>query len=146
MDKFKEKIRYRILFLLITLFSFIGIYLILFLNQDNLLKPSNEIIGFHGGALSSFSVLLILNIFKNIKAMKDENKLKKLYIEENDERAIMIMQKTGAVGINICILGFSIATIIAGYFNRIAFFTLLGSTLFVSLIKGLFKIYYHRKI
>lgn len=146
MDKFKEKIRYRILFLLITLFSFIAIYLILFLNQDNLLKPSNEIIGFHGGALSSFSVLLILNIFKNIKAMKDENKLKKLYIEENDERAIMIMQKTGAVGINICILGFAIATIIAGYFNRIAFFTLLGSTLFVSLIKGLFKIYYHRKI
>lgn|SRR5690554_4429758 len=146
MDKFKEKIRYRILFLLITLFSFIAIYLILFLNQDNLLKPSNEIIGFHGGALSSFSVLLILNIFKNIKGMKDENKLKKLYIEENDERAIMIMQKTGAVGINICILGFAIATIIAGYFNRIAFFTLLGSTLFVSLIKGLFKIYYHRKI
>lgn len=146
MDKFKGRILYRILFLVILLVSLITIYLILFLNQDNLLKPSSEIISFHGGALSSFGILLILNIFRNVKAVKDEKELKKLYIQENDERAIIIMQKTGAIGINICIVGLAIATIVAGYVNEIAFFTLLGSTLFVSLIKGLFKIYYHRKI
>lgn len=58
----------------------------------------------------------------------------------------MILQKTGAIGINICICGFAIATIIAGYFSDIGFFILLGSTLFVALVKGMFKIYYHRKI
>lgn len=146
MDKFKGRIRNRILFLIILLASLIVIYLVLFLNQDNLSKPSSEIISFHGGALSSFGILLILNIFINLKAIKDEKELKKLYIKENDERAIMIIQKTGAVGINICIVGLAIATIIAGYFNEIVFFTLLGATLFVSLIKGLFKIYYHRKL
>lgn len=146
MDKFKEKIRYRILFLLITLFIFIAIYLILFLNQGNLVKPSGKIISFHGGALTSFSIILILNIYKNLKALKDEKELKRLYIRENDERAIMILQKTGAIGINICICGFAIATIIAGYFSNIGFFILLGSTLFVALVKGMFKIYYHRKI
>lgn len=146
MDSFKRKIRYRILFLLILLVGLIAVYLILFLNQDYLLKPSSEIINFHGGALCSFGFLLILNILRSIKALKDEKELKKLYIKENDERAIMIMQKTGAVGINICILGFALATIVAGYFNEITFFTLLGATLFVSTIKVLFKIYYHRKI
>ena len=86
-----------------------------------------------------------MDIFRNIKATKDENQLKKLYIKENDERTIMIMLKTGAIGINICIIGLAFATIIAGYFNEIAFFTLLGSTLFVALIKGLFKVYYNIK-
>lgn len=146
MDNYKERIRYRILFLVVLLVSLIALYLILLLNQDNLLKASSEIISFHGGVLSSFSVLLILNIFRNLKAIKNESELKKLYIKENDERAIMILQKTGAVGINICIGGFAIATIVAGYFNEIAFFTLLGSTLFVSLIKALFKVYYNIKI
>ena len=145
MDKFKMKIRKRIVFLIILLVSLIAIYLILFLNQENLLKPLSEIISFHGGVLSSFGILLILDIFRNIKATKDENQLKKLYIKENDERTIMIMQKTGAIGINICIIGLAFATIIAGYFNEIAFFTLLGSTLFVALIKGLFKVYYNIK-
>lgn len=41
----------------------------------------------------------------------------------------MIMQKTGAAGINICILGLVLATVVAGYFNKIVFFTLLRATL-----------------
>lgn len=146
MDKFKTKIRNRILLLIILFISLIAVYLVLFLNQDKLPKDSNNIVNFHGGVLTSFGILLVFNIFTNLKAMKDENELKRLYIKENDERSIMIMQKTGAIGINICIVGFAAATIIAGYFNELIFFTLLGATLFVSLIKGLFKVYYHKNL
>jgi hypothetical protein len=56
------------------------------------------------------------------------------------------MQKTGAAGINICIIRLALATIVAGYFNELIFFTLLGATLFVALIKRLFKIYYHKNL
>ena len=146
MNKFKAKIRNRTIFLIILFVSMISIYLILFLNQDKLSSPSNDIINFHGGALSSFSILIILHIVRNLRAIRNENKLKKLYIGENDERSIMIMQKTGAFGINICIIGFACATIIAGYFNKVVFFTLLGSTLFVAIVKGLFKLYYRNKL
>ena len=146
MDKFKIKIRNRILLLIILLVGLITIYFILFMNQDKLPKSSKNIMSFHGGVLSSFSILLILNIFRNLIAIKNEKKLRKLYIKENDERSIMIMQKTGAVGINICIVGFAGASIIAGYFNNVIFFTLLGATIFVSLIKGLFKVYYHKNL
>ena len=146
MDNFKRKIRSRTVFLIILFVSLIAIYLILFLNQDKLLNSSNDIINFHGGVLSSFGILLILDIFRYLRAIKDDKKLRKLYIKEHDERAIMIMQKTGAAGINICIIGLGLATIVAGYFNELIFFTLLGATLFVALIKGLFKIYYHRNL
>lgn len=146
MNKFKAQIRNRTIFLIILFVSMISIYLILFLNQDKLSSPSNDIINFHGGALSSFSILIILHIVRNLRAIRNENKLKKLYIGENDERSIMIMQKTGAFGINICIIGFACATIIAGYFNKVVFSTLLGATLFVTIVKGLFKLYYRNKL
>lgn len=58
----------------------------------------------------------------------------------------MIMQKTGAIGMSICILGLGFATVIAGFFNEAVFFSLLGATLFAALIKGIFKIYYHKKL
>ncbi|OLS03501.1 hypothetical protein [Tissierella creatinophila] len=58
MNKFKAKIRNRTIFLIILFVSMISIYLILFLNQDKLSRPSNDIINFHGGALSSFSILI----------------------------------------------------------------------------------------
>ena len=77
--------------------------------------------------------------------MRNEKALKKLYIEENDERTIMIIQKTGAMGITICIIGLAFTTVIAGFYNQIAFFSLFGATVFTALVKGFFKLYYHRK-
>lgn len=146
MDNFKRKLFSKTLFLIILFVSMIVIYLVLSLNQDKLLKSSNDIVNFHGGVLSGFGILLVLDIFRNIRAIKDDSKLRKLYIKEHDERRIMIMQKTGATGINICILGLGIATVVAGYFNELIFITLLWATLFVSLVKGLFKVYYFKKM
>ncbi|GAA4057475.1 hypothetical protein [Amphibacillus indicireducens] len=146
MDEFRVKVRNR-MFLLTTLFVVvITIYLILLYNQSKLSNSLSDIIDFYGGVLMSFSILIVLNIFKNFKALKSEKKLKKLYIKENDERTIMIMRKTGGIGINICIFGFAIATIIAGFFNETIFFTLLAATLYVALVKVLFKVYYHKKL
>ncbi|WP_352418034.1 hypothetical protein [Proteiniborus sp.] len=146
MDKFRTKIRNRVLFLIILFISLIAIYLILLLNQDSLPKTSGRIMSFHAGILSGFGVLLLLDVFKYLRAMKDEKELKKLYIKENDERTIMIMQKTGAIGLNMCIIGLGCGAIIAGFFNEVVFLTLMGAILFISLVKGLFKIYYHINI
>ncbi len=146
MEKFKAEIRKRMQYLILLFVSLLLIYMVLFLNQERLPRPSDHIISFHGGALTSLGLLLIIYIFINLRAIRDDKELRKLYIKENDERTAMILQKTGAIGINICILGFATATIIAGYYSDAVFFTLLGSTIFVSLVKGLFKIYYHNKV
>lgn len=145
MEKFREKIRVRTLCTSVIVVSLSVSYLILFLNQDNLPKIPSFIIGFHAGVLCGLGLLLIRDIFKNLRAIRDEKELKKLYIEENDERKIMIMQKTGAMGMTICIIGLGFATVISGFFNEIVFFSLLGATVFTTLIKGLFKIYYYNK-
>ncbi len=78
--------------------------------------------------------------------MRDEKALKILQIEECDERTIMIMQKTGAAGFNICIMSLAFATVIAGFVNQTVFFSLLGATLFTALVKFFFIIYYHKKL
>lgn len=63
------------------------------------------------------------------------------HIKENDECTIMIMQKTGAMGMAICNIGLGFSTVIAGFFNQIVFFSLLGATAFTALVKGFFKLY-----
>lgn len=146
MGKFKEKIRVRTLVMSVVVISLALSYLVLFLNQDKLPQMPSFIMSFHAGVLCGLGILLIRDIFKNLRAIRDEKELKKLYIEENDERTIMIMQKTGAMGITICIIGLGFATVIAGFFNGIVFFSLLGATVFTALIKGFFKIYYHHKL
>lgn len=145
MKKFKEKIRIRALWMSAIVIGLAVSYLVLFLNQDKLPKMPSFIVSFHAGVLCGLELLLMLDIFKNVRATRDEKALKKLYIEENDERAIMIMQKTGAMGITICIIGLGVGTIISGFFNEIVFFSLLGATLFTALVKGFFKIYFHYK-
>ncbi len=146
MGKFKEKIRVRTLGMTVVAISLALSYLVLFLNQDKLPKMPSFIMGFHTGVLCGLGVLIILDIFKNLRAMRDEKELKKLYIQENDERTIAIMQKTGAMGMAICTIGLGFATVIAGFFNEIVFFSLLGATVFTALVKGFFKVYYHYKL
>ena len=144
MDRYKKKVQNRVIWLMVLFISLVGSYFILLFNQEKLSQLSSNIMGFHAGVLSSIGFLLMLKVFKYLKAIKSEKELKKLYIKENDERTMMIMQKTGAIGINICITGLGSAAIIAGFFNEIVFFTLLGTTLFTALVKGLFKAYYHK--
>lgn len=58
----------------------------------------------------------------------------------------MIMQKTGDMGMTICNIRLGCATVSAGFFNLIVFFSLLRATAFTSLVKGFFKLYYHNKL
>ena len=51
MDNYRIKIRNRIILLLILFISMVSVYLVLFLNQDKLVKSSNDIVYFHGGVL-----------------------------------------------------------------------------------------------
>ncbi len=145
MEKFKEKIRLRVLLMAIVTICISVSYICLSLNADRLPPIHDFIRGFQFGAFSVVIVILVFFLAKYLGSLKNEEALKKLYIEENDERTIMIMQKTGAYGITICVVGLAFATVIAGFYNEIVFFALLGATVFTALIKGCFKIYYHRK-
>ncbi len=146
MDKFKTKIKKRLFILSVTLLILIVSFLVLYINQSKFSSISDNILGFNTGVITSMGFLLLIDILKYTKAMQNHKELKKLYIQENDERIIHIMQKTGSIGINVCLIGLGFATIISGFFNEVVFFTLLSATIFTAFVKALFKLYYYKNI
>jgi len=102
-------------------------------------------LGFNFGIVCGFMITAIFYIYRNVKALKDDEKLKKLYIAETDERNLLILQKSGSVGLNVITIGLLIGASVSIYFNEMVFFTLLGACLFVSLVRLVFKLYYHKK-
>lgn len=146
MDKFKQKIQARMVWISAVMIISAVVYFILPLYKDMLPVIPDFIRGFHAGAFAGIEIIMVFFLVRYAISLRSEKELKKLYIEENDERTLMIMQKSGAAGMTLCIIGFAIATIAAGFFDKTVFFVLLGATLFTAMIKGFIKIYYHRKL
>ena len=143
MDKFKAKIQKRIFVMAFILIILAVIYFIFPLYAAELPPIPDFIRGFHFGAFIGIELALVFFIVRFIVSLRTIESLKKLYIEENDERTKMIMQKSGAIGMGICMAGLSIGTITAGFLNETAFFSLLGALIFTALVRGFIKVYYH---
>jgi len=139
MKKFQEKVRRRIIFVSILFCLFATYIIILLFFKDNLPGLSDNNRMFQLGFFSSIELLMIIGLIKHIRALKNKEKLKKLYIEENDERTILIMQKSGDWGIAISIIGLALGGIIASFFDQTIFLTLIGATLFLSFVKFFLK-------
>ena len=101
--------------------------------------------GFQVGLLAALFGVTVFYLIRYLRAIRDPEKLKKLYVSETDERKLFIQQKAGSVGFTIVLFGLVLATIVAGNYNVTVFFTLLGATVFVEMVGGLLKLYYHSK-
>ncbi len=147
MEKFKVKIQKRVLLLSTTTIFTAAIFSLLLsgLLMDTPTVPE-FIKGFNMGAFCGLELILIFFTVKYFVSMKNEESLKKLYIEENDERRKAIMEKTGAVGMLLFTILSAIGTVIAGFFDLTVFYTLMGTTVLSSLIRGACKLYYFKKL
>jgi len=101
--------------------------------------------GFQAGIAACLLCVLVILAVRYFIAISKPDRLKKLYIYETDERRMLIKQKTGDIGMNIIIYGLAVGTAIAGNLNDTVFFSLLGACLFVTSVRGIMKLYYHRK-
>jgi hypothetical protein len=72
--------------------------------------------------------------------------LQALFIEETDERNVMIRAKTGGAAINIIMATLICATLIGRIFNEIVFYTLFATLMFVAIVMVLLKLYYKKKL
>jgi hypothetical protein len=146
MEKFAKKVKSRSLIMsLVTIFIGLTI-VILMIIQNKLPNLPDFIRGYQFGITTGLIVIMVYYIVKDLISLRDEKSLRKLYIEETDERNKTIMQQTGAVGMNLCIIGLAFASIVTGFFNQIVFFSLLGATIFASTIKGILILYYNKKL
>ena len=141
MEKFKKELYNSLIFG--------GIYcvLIVILNALAIIFDINdEATMFTLGFSVGIGAVIISFMVKYYRALENEELLKKLYIEENDERLKHINTKIGGTGINIFILLLVLAMLISNYFNKTIFFTLLAVTLSVVGIKIILKLYYSKVI
>ncbi len=149
MDKFKGVLKKRIN--LICGFNGLAVvFIALTFSYGNIVIGNSKNIasmiqGFQAGVFLGLQILFLLYITKYRKALKNDDLLKKLYIEENDERAKLIKDKIGGVGFNFSLGVIATATIISGFFHQMVFATLLGVLIFKVLVKGFLKVYYKRK-
>lgn len=93
----------------------------------------------------SMVIIMAIIISQYSSALKNEEKLKKLYIKETDERSRLIEEKsyTAALSTTLCILGLS--AMIASFFYKPAFYTLVAVIIVIAAVQGGFQLYYSRK-
>ena len=71
--------------------------------------------------------------------------MKKLYVQDHDERQIQIWTAARATSMQIFLIGGLVAGIVAGYFSMTVSVTILACVFTHSLIGGACKLYYNSK-
>jgi len=101
--------------------------------------------GFMSGAAMGVGGLMLFGLIRNLLAMKDEKKLRKLYVKTHDERQTQLFHNARSAAMSVFLIFGLIAVIVTGYFNTTVSITLLVCVLSCSVTCMLFKLYYNKK-
>jgi len=148
MDEFKKKLTAQQILLLSGLLGVCSAALLTRFYEKATSATENIqafIEGVQVGVVIGLLGFLLFFFVRNILAIRNPERLKKLYISEMDERKQFIQRQAGSVGMNIVMYGLTAGTVVAGNINNTVFFTLLGACVFVALVRGFLKIYYRKK-
>jgi hypothetical protein len=88
-------------------------------------------------------IVLIAFLIRNILALKDEKRLKKLYVETNDEREMQIWTAARSTAMQLFLMVGVVAAIVAGYFSMTVSITIIVC-MFLQSITGFFCMLYYR--
>jgi len=147
MEQYKDKLKKRLFFLTSCLILYIvaNCVMYVYVGTKGNVNITNFIQGFQFGIGFVVMALFVYHITNYVSALRNEKKLKNIYIEETDERKLMIYQKSGSAGMTFAIGGLAGASVLAGYYDTTIFFTLLGACFFVATIRAVLKLYYQNK-
>lgn len=141
MEKFKQTLKKRMLFA--------GLYCaaVLAVIGLGLFRPGDAhvndyIAGMSLGLCVGIAFVAIFYTVQMARALRNDARLKKLYISETDERVQLIQTKAGGTAIVFSIAGLLLGAMVAGYYSAEVFFTLVGAALFVSLVVICLKGFY----
>lgn len=102
--------------------------------------------GYIFGATFGVFAVMLAGLIRNLRALRDQQKLKKLYVKAHDERTIQIqtLARNAAMQILLC-MGL-VATVIAGYFNVTVSITIFVCIWVSSSVSLLLMWYYGKKL
>lgn len=101
--------------------------------------------GFVGGASTGLFALTAFALVRNLFAIKDEKKLKKLYVKLHDERTIQLFHNARSAAMSVFLIGGLLAVIVTGYFDPKVSITILVCVMVCSSLCIWFKLYYDKK-
>ena len=102
--------------------------------------------GFIVGASVGLCVFMIIGLFKDIRALKNDSALKNLYVEKNDERTAEIIKSAQAAAYRTSLYVGLVAFIVAGYFSIAISLTILACVWISALLGAAYKYIYNKKI
>ena len=101
--------------------------------------------GFMTGAAFGIMGLMVFGLIQNLQALKDEKKLRSLYIKAHDERLALLFHNARSTAMTIFLIVGLIAVIVTGYFSVTVSITILACVLFCCILCLFLKIYYSKK-
>lgn len=102
--------------------------------------------GFIAGAAFAMTAFLVLGLVLNLRALRNEKALKKLYAKEHDERMQEIARRAQSVGVEIFLFGMIPVSIVCGYFSVAVALTCLSCLLALCAVIVAAKIYWSRRL
>ena len=143
MEEFKKKLKTQQLLSTMVLTSSLAVYCLLrFLTKD----VSDFAQGLTTGFWIAIEVLALVNTVRLLVTLRNEEEIKKLYIQEKDERNIAIQKETSQKSsvINVIVLG--LAVLVAGFFDIKVSVTLFVVLSVSALITIAVNLYYRKKM
>lgn len=153
MEQYKEKLKINLILYSICILVLAILALVAVLSEVGILglAPAGDIRwqsmwrGIISGATCALLLMLVFGVVRILRALKDEKALKKLYIQEHDERSIQIWTSARAAAYQIFLLLGIVAGVAAGYFSMTVSQTILGCIFSASVLGLLCKVYFSRK-
>ena len=88
---------------------------------------------------------MIIGLIRNIRAIRNEKALKKLYVKDNDERTAEIIKSAQVAAYRTLVLAGLVAVVVTGYFSITISLTLLVCVWVSALLGALYKFYFKKK-
>ncbi|HIT33915.1 MAG TPA: hypothetical protein IAC31_04725 [Candidatus Faecousia intestinigallinarum] len=101
--------------------------------------------GFLSGAAFGVLAVMVFGLVKSIRALRNEEALKRAYVQEHDERQQKIWTSARAEATRAFLLTGAAAGVAAGYFSPVVGVTILACITLHALLCLIFKCYYSRK-
>ncbi|MCL2007001.1 MAG: hypothetical protein FWG77_02850 [Treponema sp.] len=149
MENFKKKLKFGQVLLAAKLFFACGVFSLSsrYFEAGSLPGSTQDLVsGFQFGLIMGLFGVLLFYIIRNIRAIRNPDRLKQLHISETDERKLFIRQNSCATGMNFIIYGLAVGTAVSGSINTTVFFTLMAACFFVISVRGVLFLYYKLKV
>lgn len=146
MEKYKEIIRKRIRRVMIVTSLVASLVLCMhFFVMKSVDVANGNLFSFLEGGVVGLDLVAMFYMLQYRKALEDDEKLKKMYNEEHDERTALIKQKAGFPVFTSAAVMLIVGGVVAGYINSTVSYTMAACGIFIILYQLVLKVYFLKK-